>query len=64
MASALTSSRFAIAKYSHGLVLTVPKSVPVMPAMPLYSLKKFCSVMVAIVCVSCLIGTRSLASMA
>src|SRR3954471_8049813 len=32
MASAASSSRFAMAKYSHGLVLTDPNSVPVMPA--------------------------------
>src|SRR5215831_1318815 len=29
IASAASSSRFAIAKYSHGLVLTAPNSVPV-----------------------------------
>jgi hypothetical protein len=37
-------------------------AVPVMPDSALYSLKKFCSVMVARVCVSSLIGTFSLAS--
>src|SRR5262245_52440021 len=30
--SAATMSRFAMAKYSHGLVLTDPNSVPVIPA--------------------------------
>jgi hypothetical protein len=39
-------------------------AVPVMPDRDLYSLKKFCSVMVASVCVSCLIVTPSLASAA
>src|SRR3569833_1814825 len=32
MVSAAMSSRFAIAKYNHGVVLTEPNSVPVMPA--------------------------------
>src|SRR3954467_6920703 len=32
IASAATMSRFAIAKYSHGLVLTDPNNVPVKPA--------------------------------
>src|SRR5438874_6121252 len=32
MASAATMSTFAIRKYNHGLVLTVPNSVPVSPA--------------------------------
>jgi len=32
IASAAMSNRLAIAKYNHGLVLTDPKSVPVIPA--------------------------------
>src|ERR1700704_3282132 len=32
IASAATMRRFAIAKYTHGFVLTEPKSVPVSPA--------------------------------
>src|SRR6185437_3029605 len=32
IANPAMSSRFAIAKYNHGLVLTVPNRVPVMPA--------------------------------